>query len=331
MKRRLTGLLALVLVFCFAFGALCEVPVAESLRLSHERKYRLDAWSANGFCDVWLTTSYPEYMLEGDEDEPANFLHFSGPEGYAPLMFDSEQAAFLSYELYTLMQYYIYKSYSFEQFMEESAEEDIVLDGSDGKFAVIKNSGDRVAQALINVKEHFGRSAKLQIVLTDYSEDLKMAELVAMVTAEAERVIAEMQLEKLDGYWSAEAFDSVELYDTYERVTATLPLEGMTLVEAQDTSVSLFYSRDDVPVELCLSLTSYCLDESEERTLADGTPFLLYMNPEYEYGYAFFPLMESRYSGMFYLEVEGNEPEDVFLELLEDLWSEITIDLGTQD
>lgn len=194
------------------------------------------------YINVKLLTeeSYPEVCLNPDyysvvygRNDSMNFLRFPGPAGAQPVTFSESSCSYLDMDRLIQYSYYLDDRDSFEDFLSDAeADEYILKDGSDG-VALFIEPGDYGARAyaMIAVQE-FGKTAKLRITITmddldkRLPQDQRVQALADIITAEADRVLAQMHIDSFAPYWSYAQFAGVKFLDNDFRklVTFTFPV-----------------------------------------------------------------------------------------------------------
>lgn len=325
--KRIAGLLALLMALVLAMPVLADAPAAGSLTMTQETVRNNTSFTLESYPEIWITPYFDEHIIVGLADYPPVFMRFSPPEGTMPMEFDYDSAAFIDHENLLVYSYYAYDRASFEVFLEKAAAENTVADGSDG-IAIYANPDARLGRALIDIKDVFGKTSKLEIIVNDYNRDATSETLLQMIEAETARVMDSMTVETLDGYWSADVFASVELADNSGPVTAIVDVSGYTMTKVDESELTLkekATERSAGKTRIQLDDYAYVLskEETEGMTLADGSEWLVYI---WELGgYASRVVAEEGRYGPVYLTINIDTEPDSFIEKVEELWSRIEI------
>lgn len=323
MKRVLCLFIALVLALCAASA------LAEGVDAKIQNVRGNASFTAESYPEIWITPVYADYIITGYDAEryPSKFLRFAPPEGATLLEFRYDLSSLIDFDSLLQYTYYAYDRYAFELFLEKAEPDNIVSDGSDGAAIYIRPDNRRGC-ALIDIKDQFGGTAKLEIEVYDHTGDLKPDELRQLIVDETARVKTAMALEELDGYWSRGGYQSVELYDDHNEAGLSVNVDGMIItrlatdklvatapVEGQSSSVS----------NTEIAIDSYVRDEATDATLASGTEYRAYTT-DYS-GYAYFYLKEGKYSGQVYLSIQIDCAPDEFAAKLEEVYGRITLNV----
>lgn len=207
--------------------------------------------------EVCLYGWYAEYYFSGGEGHEPMCLVFPGPEGASPCAFRTDMAHYLDVDNLIQYDYALQQSNSYEEFLNRSeSEEYIILDGSDGVAAYIDPSDYGPCACGLIAADDFGKSAKLWICITMDKLDRKLPQeqrvqaLTDAITAEVERVHAQMHTEIRAPYWSYGKYAGVKLLDQdFTRlVTFTFPVlesrfADSDAMQAALTPTSLEYGK----------------------------------------------------------------------------------------
>lgn len=321
MKRLISIILVVMLTFTLCAAALAA-PVAGSLTVTRQNVRGNSSWTAESYPEIWITPLFDQYIIAGMEDYPPHFLRFAPPEGTCGLEFNNDYSAVINHDTLMITSYYCLDRASFELFLEKAEGDMLIADGKDGLAMYVDLERNR-AYAMIDLKEQFGGTAKLEIDLYDASRALSKDALTEAIKAEADRVKSAMALEKLDGYWSDDVFASVELYDTYDPVTAVVDTQGLIITKLEDNSVTWetkTSERDTATTRV--SIDTYMNSEATDATLADGTAYKVF---NYDYtGYAFFPVLEGKH-GQIYMAIEIETSPEEFPAALEAVYPRVAV------
>lgn len=282
--------------------------------------------TVESYPEARITPVYVDYIISRykPEEYPARFLRFAPPEGATALEFRYDESQFVVFDTLVQYSYFAYDRASFELFLEKAEVENIILDGSDG-VAIYFRPDNRRASAMIDIKEQFGGTAKLQIEIYDHTGDLKADDLQKLITDEVKRVQAAMTVEDLDGYWSVGKYSSVELCDVRNDVTLNVNTDGWILTKLSDKRlvVTAPVEGSSTASDTEISIDSYLNADAIDATLADGTEYKAY-NTDYN-GYAYFYLKDGKSFGQVYLTIKLACAPDEFATKLEEAYARITI------
>jgi hypothetical protein len=294
MKKTLACLLASLLALALITPVLAaETPAVGSLKAVKQTIRGNSSWTPDSYPEVWITPVFAEYIIQGKETYPADFLRFAPPANGAPVDIRADFVTFIDFDTLLTYSYQAMDRYSFEVFLEKADPANTVSDGSDG-VAAYGDADRRRGLALLNLKEQFGGTAKLYIELYDNTGDLSSAELAQQAQAEAERVRAGMALEHLDRFWSQGVFSSVELYDNRDKnLSVIVDTSDWTIVKMNSDTVKQQVVGGLGVIDTSVAIETYVRDEAVDAQLADGTPYKVY-NSEYT-GQASFPINEKKY------------------------------------
>lgn len=331
MKKKLLLLVTAMLLAAMAVSALAEAPAAGSLKVERQVIDGNSVCTAESYPEVWITPYFAEYILQGKEDYPAVFMRFAPPEGALAQDFDYDDAFLINFDTLTGYSYAAYDRLSFEVFLEKAEEDGILADGSDG-VAMYVNADSNRGNAMIDIKETFGKTSKLTIDVYDYSRKLSQDELKEKLQEEVERVRAAMTIETLDHYWAAGVFESVQLANAHDPVLVTVDTSELNVIAVDDKKITYetpIDERNVEKVEVNLDTYSnpyYNEDESTEVTLSDGTVMRV-KTTDYT-GYAGVPVLDEVKigSGPLYLSITITATPDVFMEKLEEVWARVTVE-----
>ena len=326
MKKLLGSVLAVLIVL----GAMGSAFAAEAgeFSLVYENVRGNQSWTAESSPGIWITPFFHEHIMLGKEKYPPHFLYFAAPENASLMDFSYDTWTYLNHETLVMYSYYAYDSYAFELFFEDVSEEDIVLDGSDGVGLYINGEKNR-GYALIDVKDHFGKTAKVQILLTDFSRALGKEKLQGLIEAELARVAEEMEFIELDHYWSENVFASVQLCANDDEAQLDVDTSGLTIMKAdlQEIEVGAVGDRDINKVSVELDGYAYAVskESTDIITLADGSEWVVYCT-DYT-GYASTLLLEEGKHGRpLYLTIEVDLVEEMsFEEQVQAMYDRIAI------
>lgn len=327
MKRLTACMMALCLLLCAA-SAFAQAPAAGSLTATLESVRGNTSFTVESYPEIWITPIYAEYILQGKEDYPPDFLTFAPPEGAVPMEFSYDEALFINHDTLMLYAYYAYDRASFELFLEKAEPENTLADGSDG-VAIFVIPDSRRARALVDISEYFDKTPKLEIILDDYSRDITTDQLTEMIQAEVDRVMSAMTLVTLDGYWSTDAYASVELTADSDPYTATVDATGLTMVklESKRLEFQAAVEKSVEKTEIALDTYAYVYskeDEMQPLTLSDGSEWVIY-NTDYT-GYAARIITEEgKHDRTLYLTIKIDCAPEAFPDLLDAMNARITI------
>lgn len=323
MKRITVTILSALLIY-----ALCAPALAEGIDVRRETVRGNAAYTADSYPTVWITPVYDDHIIAQIDPEkyPARFLTFAPPDGARLTKYSYDESDFLNHD--TLMGYYYfaYDRASFELFLEDADEANILLDGSDG-VAMFIQPDIRRARAMIDLKQQFGGTAKLCIILSDYSRDITEDQLKEQIQAETARVQAEMKLEEPGGFWSEGAFNSIEIAADRDPYSAVVDVAGLTVARFEDGKVvtKAADGRNARKTEIAIDGYSYPHSQmnAREDALADGTVYLGY-STDYT-GYATVTLAEDGKYGPVYLTFKIDCGVEEFAGALEAAYARTTL------
>ena len=334
MNKLLSILLIVMLALGMSCVALSEAPAANSLNAISENVRNNTSFTVESYPDVWITPVFAEYIIGKNDPEkyPAKFLTFAPLEGTRLMDMRYDSVQMLDNDKLIVYNYFAYDRYAFELFLEKAEPGNIVKDGSDG-VAIYIQPDSRRGRALIDLKEQFGGTSKMEIIVDSYDRDIKTDELQTMIEAETERVQTEMKLVDLEGYWSENVYQSITLIADRDPVSVTINTEGLTVVKLdsnQLTTQAFVKERTVMETQIELDSYSYAYSKAEDGdeaakddTLADGTPYKVY-NSDYS-GYASFTLLEEGERGALYLTIQIGCTPDEFKQKLEEVYAKITV------
>ena len=300
--------------------------------------YSTTLLTEESYPEVCITPEYPSIMLSDYYDGEPLFLCFAGPEGASPEHFDNDEAGYIDEDQQIQYYYQVAESASFEEFINEAAEDDyILLDGSDGTAARI-DPDKNAAYGMIKTTE-FGKSSKLyiKIVLDSLSTKMPLETRVGALTEailpEVERVSGAMRYEVFDSYWSAGKFGGVKLldYDFQTLMTVAFPSMELTAgdgskltgtyiptrLRGNDFSGLIYFGKGlnaDLDIEYdTYSYAQYQLEENADdvftHTFDSGNEWIVYIsnrdseNKPFGWYATHFVDYESEYSGQYGLSI----------------------------
>ena len=301
MKKLIALLLALALLL--AASAFAET-LPYIWQLPQYTYVRVTLMTEESYPEVRLIPTFPFRLFTSNPIDPL-FLCFPGPEGASVARFDSYSAHYLDVENQIQYTYNAEESDSFEEFINDAAEEQyILLDGASGVAACIEPE-DGYAYGMIATKE-FGKSAKLWIRLNLGKLDSKMPldtrveSLSAAILTEVERVCSQMHYETYAPYWSSGQFAGIKILDySFQKLCRLdFPVEELMYEDGGAREASFFVTKVDgtklegiysfdpdlyVEVEVDCDSFSYPASKLEEQdpnacrvTLDDGSEWLFY-------------------------------------------------------
>lgn len=323
MKRIVSNILAILLI-----AVLCAPALADGIDVRRETVRGNATFTKDSYPAIWITPVYDDHIIAQVDAEkyPARFLTFAPPEGGCLTKYAYDESDFLNHDQLMSYYYFAYDRASFELFLEDAEEANIIKDGSDG-VAMFVQPDSRRARAMIDLKQQFGGTAKLCIILDDHSRDITEAQLRELIQAETERVQAEMKLEEPGRFWSEGAFNSVQIQADRDPFSAIVDVAGLTVTRIEDGKVvtKVADGRGTKSTEIAIDGYSYPHNKMEavEGTLKDGTGYLGY-NSEYT-GYATFTLAEDGQYGPVYLTFKIDAEPAEFAEALEAAYARTTV------
>lgn len=321
MKKILTLLIVAALAFAAMIPALAQEQASNLLHVEKQTVRGNSAWTPESLPQVYLTPYFDEYIVEGKEGYPAEFVSFPIPEGSSPYAFRRDVLQTVDFDKLVSYTYQALDRASYEVFLEKAEEDNILSDGSDG-LAMYVVPDKRRGCAMIDLKSMFGKTAKLTIEIYDHTGDMDGEALSALIQAETDRVREAMRHEKLDAYWSQGAFSAVTLYDDYAKHELTLDASSLTITTLNDKRMTTLEKNAQGKVEETeYELTDYLYkaEEAREAELSDGTQYQVY-NSEYT-GYASFRLSDGDKPLMLSIKITC-DPQ-VFSERLEQAYSRV--------
>ncbi len=326
MKKIISAVLCLMLI-C----GCCAPALAEGIDVRRESVRGNAAFTADSYPTVWITPVFDDHIIARTDPGkyPAKFLTFAPPAGGCLTKYSYDESDFLDHDKLMGYYYFAYDRASFELFLEDAEAANIIKDGSDG-VAMFVQPDSRRARAMIDLKPQFGGTAKLSIILIDYSRDITADQLKSMIQAETERVQAEMQLMEPGKFWSEGAFHSVQIAASRDPFSAIVDVTGLTVTRIEDKEVitKVPDGRGTKSIEIAIDGYSYphSMMEAVEGKLADGTKYLGY-NTEYT-GYASFTLAEAGQSGPVYLTFKIDSEPSAFPAALEEAYARVAVTEG---
>lgn len=330
MKKISSFVLVMALLLALAAPAMAQAPAENSLVMKQESIRGNRSFTQDSYPEIWITPIFDQHIIVGNEKYPPHFLRFAPPENTAMLDFSYDDATFIDHDVLLTYSYYAYDRASFELFLEKAAQEYTIADGSDG-IAMYVNPESRRAHAMIDIKDKFEKSAKLQIIIDDHSRDIKPETLRELIEAEVERVTGTMEFVELDHYWSQGVVKSVELYSDRDPVKATVDTTGLTVTEVEEESLTTREKVDDRnSAATSFEIGTYAYveskgDESKEYTMSDGTVWKIF-NTEY-HGYASMVVLEEGKYGTVYLTIEVDTAPEGFPAALEAAYARVTLEV----
>lgn len=327
MRKILASLLALMMLTVSA-AALAAAPAAGSLSVTYESVRGNASFTVESYPEIWITPIFDQHIIAGNEKYPPHFLRFPLPEGTAALEFETDSVALIDHENLLVYSYYAYDRASFEVFLEKAEPDYTIADGTDGVAMYIRPDVRR-AYGMIDIKPDFGNTSKLQIIIDDFTRDITEDTLRALIEAEAERIQATMQLEKLDAYWSTDVFSTIDLRGESE-LGVTVDASGLAVTKVEENKLVYMKKIDDRNVEKTeIAIDGYSYVDSREESevathkMADGTEWRVYTSEVT--GYAHLTLLEEGKYGPVYLTVKIDGTPDTFIDKLEAAYGRTTI------
>lgn len=324
MKRLLSSLLVAILTLALCAPALAAEPEAALFKVEKQTVRGNSAWTPESVPEVWLTPYFDEYIVEGKENYPAEFVRFPVAEGSSPYSFRQDSFGAVNFDTLVSYSYQAYDRASYELFLEKAEADNILADGSDG-VAMYIAPDNRRGRAMIDVKSMFGGTAKLTIDVYDNTGDLDGEALTKLIQDETKRVQDAMKHEKLEQYWSKGAFSTVILFDDYAKHEVTLDVKDLTIIDLDDDKMIVMEKNSKGKVDKTkYELTDYLYHEEEAKdaALADGTPYKVY-NSEYT-GYTSFQLAEGEKPLILSIEITCDQEE--FVAKLEQAYARVMAD-----
>lgn len=324
MRKIVLAVCAVLLAMAVSVAAIAEEnPAALNAKLESVRGNT--TYTYESYPEIWITPYFSEHIMKGLEDYPPHFLRIPLPEDAVMVEFSYDDVYLLNHDTLISYGYYAYSRASFEVFLEDIPEENIIADGSDGP-AIYVQPDRRRAHAMIDIKDTFGKTAKLEIAVYDNGGDLSEAALSELISSEAQRVIDALTYVEIDGFWSESVYGSVELCARYEAPRATIDTTDMTLISLKDYKAMFLNLTDDTLYSTEISLETYSYPENQEdateELLSDGTAYKSYLT-DYT-GYASFMIGEGK-SGPVYLNIKISAEPDVFPAMMEEVYQRVSV------
>ena len=328
MKKLLAMILCALLVLSLSTSAIAE---GSSLDMRLQAVRGNVAFTKESYPTIWITPVYDEHIMTQTNPEkyPARYLSFAAPENGCLLDMNYDSASFINHDTLVGYYYYAYDRASFELFLEKAAEASILKDGSDGT-AIYIDEDRNAGRAMISIKDEFDGTAKLQIDVVDHSRDLSMTDIQALIESEVARFAAEKKVENLDGYWSTDKINSIQIADDNNPYGATIDTTGLTVtrVETNKVMIKTLNDKNVEETEITFDSYSYALSQDKEAPvegeLPDGTKFVKY-NSEFT-GYASITLTETgKYDRPCYLTIQIDCEASEFEAKLEAVYARIAM------
>lgn len=329
MKRSI-AVWTLVCLLLMAAVAGAEAPAAGPLSMEQHAVRGNASFTAASYPEIWITPIFDEHIIVGLEKYPAHFLRFAPPEGCEAMEFDYDDTVFIDHENLLTYEYYAYDSASFELFLEKAEAEHTLLDGSDG-VAMYITPDSRRAQAMLDISEWFGKTAKLSVYISDHTRDITGEALTALIEAEVARLQDAMEFVELDHFWSEGVIAGVQLKADNDPVTVKVDTAGWIVTKVQeDTLLSKWKASERMAGKRKLTIDTYTYvdskDDVTELTLADGATFRVYSTDLSSY--AALTLLEEGKRGAVHLTIQiDGAPED-FAAALQEVYDRLTIEVG---
>ena len=308
MKR----LFAIALVLLMLASTLAVAEEAPYLRQLQQNKYINTLFiPAEYYPEVRLSPSYFGSVLSGYA-EPW-LIRFGLPGDVYAVDFDLQDCLLVDEKTGAQYRYSAMDDYSFESLLNDCENDAyIVLDGSDGRAAYIDPEGNR-AYGLIGVPE-ISKAAKLYVYIyfdnfLPSDDTNRRAEVLAqMISAETERIQAEMQVEQYaDLAWTRGAYKGVKMPSLDENFGTQMMVfdfpqfsikqkddsgavsdvaadSFLTSISGNHMGLCAFAGENVFEMEVDLDTYSYVVYQREEDpenvfsiTLSDGSAFDIYM------------------------------------------------------
>lgn len=336
MKKSVSLVLALLIALCMMGTAMAEAPAAGSLNPVPQDVRGNVSFTEESFNQIWITPIYDDHIIGKTDLEkyPPKFISFPAIEGTALMDMRYDQCTMVNHDDLTLYYYVAYDRYSFEVFLEKAEEENIISDGSDGELAMYVQPDNGRCRALISLKQQFGGTAKMEIIIDSYDRNTKADVLKEMIQAEAARVMAAMQLVELDHYWSEGVFGTVQLLASRDSIVVTINTEGLTVTRLEPDKLifkAFVSERNASGTEITLENYSYPYSKAEDgdeaatdETLADGTTYKCYTS-DYSSHASFTVLEEDSRGNPLYLNIKIDCEPDAFKSALEKTYALIQV------
>ncbi|MCL1963867.1 MAG: hypothetical protein FWF69_02260 [Firmicutes bacterium] len=326
--KKITCTLLMLALLLTTVAALAAPPEPGSLTVTRTSIRGNTSWTRESFPEIWITPIFAEYIIQGKEQYPPKFLCITPPDNAYPFGFRSDSAWFIDHDTLLQYDYFAYDRYSFEVFLEKADPSYTIADGSDG-VAMYVNPENLRAYGLIDIKEFFGGTSRLEVRLSSYDRTATADQMAALIEAEVNRVRADMRYETLEQYWSKGVFATVALNARRDPVKVQVDASDLIIVSLEESTMTGYIPVADgyAPVNIDVDTYTYVTskeDESSEMTLADGSTWIVY-NAGYTF-YASQVLLEEAKSGTLYVTVKlDSKPEEVPTALLEQVNALLTV------
>lgn len=294
----------------------------------------LATYTPESYDTVWVTPVYADYIIAGQypERNPSRFVCFPAPQGATLGEYRYDSSLLIDDEARVSYLYAAYERISYEVFLEKAEEENIIKDGSDGVAIYIKPD-DRRGDALINLKPHFEGTPKLLVTVRSYDRNITGEQLKELITAEAERVQAEMSIVDTERFWSAGVYNAIEIMAyRHPEYAATVRVADKAVTSFAPQMVITKETEGNNARATEIKFDSYSQPhvkeaegdpEVKDAVMADGTAYKYYQT-DYT-GYASFTMLENGSYDSIYLTVKIDGSREGFAEALEELYARITL------
>lgn len=293
-------------------------------------------YTRDSYDTVWITPIYADYMISGQNPErfPTRFVSFEAPQGALLGDYRYDSSVLINTDRLLTYLYVAYDQVSFEAFLERAEQEHIIKDGADG-VAIYLSPDSYTADALIDLAPHFEGSPKLQIMINSFDRTITKESLQTLIEDEVARVQASMQIENPPTYWSAGAYNSIEIASSRDPFSAIVDVQGLTVTRFDVSRIITKVAEDNHTHGTEIAIGSYSYPHSmqedgnqavKDAALADGTAYK-YLHTGHT-GYASITLAEDGRFGPVYLTLTLDGEEPGFAQALEELWSRISLSQG---
>ena len=316
---------------CLVLLMLCAAAFAESAPVDVKlQSVRGNAsFTRESYDTVWITPIFDEHIVTKTNEEkyPAKFIKFPAPEGYTLTEYSYDESSFINFDILVGLYYYAYDKASFELFLEKAVEEEIIKDGSDGTAIYIEPDARRV-RAMVSLKDQFGGTSKLTVILDDYSRDLGTDELLPMMEEELARIAAEMTVEQPGHFWTEGKFNSIEIQDGRNPASAIMDVSGLLVTRFSESKITTLAAdgrnANDVQIEMgSYSYAHSKLDEGDkdakQATLENGMAYVCY-STEYSSHAGFLIYLDEEEERKVYLTIRIECAPDEFPAALEAIY-----------
>ncbi|MEA5014868.1 MAG: hypothetical protein VB099_09935 [Candidatus Limiplasma sp.] len=286
-------------------------------------------YAPEGYDTVWVTPVFDDHIITQTNPEkyPAKFITFAAPEKAGLVRYSYDESTLLDLDALVAYYYIAFDRASFELFLGNVPEENILADGSDG-VAMYTKPDNMLAYALLDISDSFGETSKLQIGVQGFARSATIEQVTELFEQEVQRVRDSMTVQEPGQFWSEGRFGTVQLGADRDPFTAQVSVSGLTVtrIESHRLITKTADGRSALATEIAIDTYAYPYqkEEAEDAALADGTPYKRYIS-DYS-GHAAFVLSEEGKYGPLYLTFKIDGTPDAFEQQLEQAYARVTVE-----